>query len=68
MTTTPNEPSPEPTVVPSGDPGPESTPEPEPGEDPGVPPAPEVDPDSSEAAPWSDGQSGASRLKEVRSR
>jgi len=44
MTTTPNEPSPEPTVVPGGDPGPESTPDPEPGQDPGVPSAPEVDP------------------------
>jgi len=51
MTTTPSEPSPEPTVVPSGDPGPESTPEPEPGEDPGVPTTPDVDPDPAETAP-----------------
>ncbi|MDH2415938.1 hypothetical protein [Nocardioides sp. CER19] len=34
MTTTPSEPSPDPTVVPSGDPGPESTPDPEPEHDP----------------------------------
>lgn len=47
MTTTPQEPSPAPDVVPSGDPDPISTPSPEPGEDPGVAPAPEVDPDQS---------------------
>ena len=45
MTTTPDEPSPTPDVVPSGDPGPISTPDPAPGGDPGVAPAPEVDPD-----------------------
>jgi hypothetical protein len=45
MTTTPQEPSPDPDVVPSGDPDPISTPPPQPGEDPGVAPAPEVDPD-----------------------
>ena len=50
MTTTPSEPSPEPTVVPSGDPRPGSIPDPEPGDDPGVAPAPEVDPDSARAA------------------
>jgi hypothetical protein len=33
MTTTPPEPSPEPTVVSNGDPGPESTTDPEPGHD-----------------------------------
>jgi hypothetical protein len=36
MTTTPNEPMPDPEVVPSGDPAPI-----DPGEDPGVDPAPE---------------------------
>lgn len=46
MTTTPEEPSPEPTIVPSGDPGPGSTPDPVPTGDPDSPPAPEVDPDT----------------------
>jgi len=42
MTTTPDEPLPEPEVVPSGDPVP--TPPTQPGEDPGTTPEPEVEP------------------------
>ena len=45
MTTTPAEPSPDPTVVPSGDPGTESTPDPEPTADPGTSPEPDVAPE-----------------------
>ena len=55
MTTTPNQPGPDRTAVPSGDLGPESVPEPAPGEDPVAAPAPGFDPDATEAAPWSDG-------------
>lgn len=43
MTTTPQEPAPEPEVVPSGDPDPISTPQPEPGVGPGSTPEPTPD-------------------------
>lgn len=44
MTTTPQEPAPDPEVVPSGDPDPISNPEPAaPGEDPGAVPEPTPD-------------------------
>lgn len=50
MTTTPIEPSPDPEVVPSGDPDGIPTPEPMPGEDPGgLPPEPQTEPTGSSA-------------------